>query len=171
MGYCATCNGIEYTIVASKIQDATKALRTAFPDEEGDLKGMIDNICSFRGFTNSNGSFVIETWAGEKIRQQRDVLNALAPYFEEGDTSEWVGEDGFSWEWVVEDGKIVEHDEASRRAQAIERATKPLGTVIEELHKVIGELMQAHPEQAARYVQHPDAGVRDAAAKVLGGKG
>ena len=49
-------------------------------------------------------------WEGEKLGDDCQLFDAIAPYVEEGSYIEMMGEDGSIWRWAFDGKKMIEQD-------------------------------------------------------------
>lgn len=56
----------------------------------------------------NEGDVVGINFSGEKLGDDKVLLDAIAPFVEDGSFLQFSGEDGGAWRWVFKDGKCTE---------------------------------------------------------------
>ena len=119
MGYCMEQRDRTFKIKAEKIDSAFNACKKMITPDANyawvDLTEL-ENATTLKEFIDVWGWEVVETKEGivdigfcsEKLGDDRELFDVIAPYVESGSFIEMIGEDGEMWRWVFEDGKCKE---------------------------------------------------------------
>lgn len=64
--------------------------------------------CCYEIEEDDNGNIFGIWFIGEKLGEDYEILNAIAPAVENGSYVQMVGEDGEFWRWIFKDGECKE---------------------------------------------------------------
>lgn len=125
MGYCMNLQKKNFKIKKENAENVVNALRDfakGFKNQYGnrimwvDKETLINSESIEESFDeiryplviDSNGDYMINYFSGEKLGDDTEIFNAIAPYVEEGSYIEMLGEDGTIWRWIFKNGKCEE---------------------------------------------------------------
>lgn len=135
MGYCMSCNRTNFKIfnlrkeLAHKAilelmgktddfghglyvngRDTTKTFSWVYTDSVLKSKNLEEALKAWRWEVDLDEDLNIINinFIGEKLGDDINLFEAIAPFVEDGSYIEMSGEDGDIWRWVFEDGKCIE---------------------------------------------------------------
>jgi len=120
MGYCIESNEIRFVIKKENANFVLKALKDFVKTKEKLMWVDIDTILDCETIEeafeeiryplveNTNGDYKIDYFSGEKLGDDLEIFNSIAPYVEEDSYIEMSGEDDNLWRWVFKNGKCEE---------------------------------------------------------------
>lgn len=122
MGYYMNQREANFTIKKEYVDKAWQALKDLFIKRDTSLS-WIDNqdvldsksfeeimsVCRWNIEINEQGDYDSIYFNGEKYGGDEEVvLEAIAPYVENGSYIQMQGEEGEQWRWIFDDGKVIE---------------------------------------------------------------
>ena len=128
MGYCMQMMGGFIVNPADKAAAALAAVKTiplncyswVDMDRVRSAEQLVDAVRSWRwdarvledGEYNASvgavGDIIVDGFYGDKSGDDHVLFGALAPFVNDGDSIEMMGEDGARWRWLFRGGKCVE---------------------------------------------------------------
>ena len=96
MGYYITVSDIDFTINKENFDNALKALKNW--SDSNTLKEALEEY-AWHGNIGEDENYHIDYYGGEKLSNQSEFLDAIAPYDNPGSSMRITGEDGLIWEY------------------------------------------------------------------------
>jgi len=146
MSYYVTNTHLDYNVSAAKAALLLK--------KHPDIMSTLEDECLKVEADLVNGGFCISYFEGDNWRGQKEVLDDLAPFCEEGDGSSWRGEEEDTWTFLVEGGKHIQIDDSQD------------GIIVRE---TLVELLTEQPELATKFAASEHRVLRKIAEEVLDG--
>ena len=113
MGVCVSYELIDVVVPADQVADALAVVRKHV--EEHRLGADRDDLCEaldqarFRGEQAANGDVVIEEFTGEKLWDEGELFDELAPLVKEGGVI-YAEAEGDYWKLVFKGGAVHEYE-------------------------------------------------------------
>mgnify|MGYP005750691621 CR=1 FL=1 len=125
MGYCMSLRNSKFFLPAQRMQEAFAALtnlsaqapkqrhghfawvRTEVLAQARDVRDVL-NEWRWRPTFSTQGDIVDLSFEGEKLGDDKQLFDALAPYVSRGSFLEMHGEDGEVWRWVFDGVRCLE---------------------------------------------------------------
>jgi hypothetical protein len=125
MGYWIEVNKVYFRLKAEKIPETIKAIKSLhgkepISDSSGSHFSWVDNqfyklntiqelMAEFRWkpTTGENGDLIDLEFTGQKLGDDEEFFDVIAPFVESGSYIEVEGEDNDKWRWVFKDGKMI----------------------------------------------------------------
>jgi len=92
MSYCMSMTDNDFFVKAEDVDKVSAALSESMFDVG----------------KNESGDIVSLDFTGQKLREQAEMFEQIAPFVKENSFVEMRGEDGLLWRWVFVDGKCLE---------------------------------------------------------------
>lgn len=124
MGYYMSMRNCEFTILNKNKQKALESLKEFASNKQKRNSNIAwsasseiiasENLveafeaCRYGVEENENGDIFYLYFNGEKLGDDEEIFNAIAPAVEDGSFIEMQGENGYLWRWVFQDGKCRE---------------------------------------------------------------
>lgn len=118
MGYCVSMRVSNFKIKNENLPKALELLKDFTKRQDHimfvnkrtvlDSKMLSEAMEEYRwGIESKEYGVKLEYFYGEKLGDDFEMFNAIAPVVEEGSYIEMHGEDGETWRWVFENGKCT----------------------------------------------------------------
>ena len=92
MGYCMDMQDAQFFVSA---------------ENTGRVFAMTENYC-YNFKLNAEGDITAIEFQGEKLRDDYEMFQKIAPFVRDGSFLEMMGEDGALWRWVFRNGRCQE---------------------------------------------------------------